>query len=174
MELAEVIKTAINPALAILPQAMDTPKARVIVLTTGAHESKYKDRVQVLNGGGRGPAMGFWQCERGGGVKGVYTHPASTGHLHNLCAARNVPFDIPTIWATLETDDVLAAGVARLLYYTDPAPLPATDDTEGAWKLYLRTWRPGAYDRGSPAKRAQLRAEWEGHHRAVRVVMGLK
>jgi len=36
---------------------------------------------------------------------------------------------------------------------------------EGASQLYLRAWRPGAYARGTPDKRAQLRAEWEDHHR---------
>ena len=26
---------------------------------------------------------------------------------------------------------------------TDPKRLPAVDDVDGAWGLYLRTWRPG-------------------------------
>lgn len=160
MNLTDVIKTAINPALAILPQAMDTPKARVMLLTTGLQESHFDHRRQM----GNGPARGFWQFERGGGVKGVYAHPASTGHLHNLCQARGVPFDIPTIWSALETDDVLAAGVARLLYYTDPSALPAVDDAEGSWKLYLRTWRPG---KPKPDT-------WPGYHQQARAALGLK
>lgn len=160
MTLADIIKNAINPALAILPMSMDSPKARVMLLATGLQESRFEHRRQM----GNGPARGFWQFERGGGVKGVFTHQASTGHLHNLCKARGVPFDIPTIWAALETDDVLAAGVARLLYYTDPKPLPAVDDAEGSWKLYLRTWRPG-----------KPHAEkWPGYHQQARDAMGLK
>jgi hypothetical protein len=139
MTLSEIIKTAINPALAILPMAMDSPKARVMLLATGLQESQFKYRRQM----GNGPARGFWQFERGGGVKGVFTHHASTGHLHNLCKARGVPFDILAIWSALEADDVLAAGVARLLYYTDPKSLPEVEDAEGSWRLYLRTWRPG-------------------------------
>lgn len=160
MTLADIIKTAINPALAILPLSMDSPKARVMLLATGLQESHFDHRRQM----GNGPARGFWQFERGGGVKGVFTHPASTGHLHNLCQARGVPFDIPTIWATLETDDVLAAGVARLLYYTDPAALPAADDAEGSWKLYLRTWRPG---KPKPDT-------WGAYHQQAREALGLK
>lgn len=160
MTLDEVIATAINPALAILPMAMDSPKARVLLLATGLQESRFEHRRQM----GNGPARGFWQFERGGGVKGVFTHHASTGHLFNLCKARDVPFDIPTIWACLETDDVLAAGVARLLYYTDPKPLPAVEDAEGAWKLYLRTWRPG---KPHPST-------WPGYHRQAREALGLK
>jgi len=160
MNLIDIIKTAINPALAILPMAMDSPKARVQLLTTGQQESQFKYRRQM----GNGPARGFWQFERGGGVKGVFTHHASTGHLHNLCKARGVPFDVPTIWAALETDDVLAAGVARLLYYTDPKPLPAVDDAEGSWALYLRTWRPG-----KPHPET-----WPAYHQQARDALGLK
>jgi hypothetical protein len=160
MTLADIIKNAINPALAILPMSMDSPKARVMLLATGLQESRFEYRRQM----GNGPARGFWQFERGGGVKGVFTHHTSTGHLHNLCKARGVPFDIPTIWAALETDDVLAAGVARLLYYTDPKPLPVVDDAEGSWKLYLRTWRPG---KPHPEK-------WPGYHQQARDALGLK
>lgn len=159
MILADVIKTAINPALAILPSRMDSPRARVMLLTIGLQESRFEHRRQM----GNGPARGFWQFERGGGVKGVFTHPASTGHLHNLCVARGVPFDIPTVWATLETDDVLAAGVARLLLFTDPYPLPEIDDAGTSWDLYLRTWRPG-----------KPHAEtWPGYHGQARAVLGL-
>ena len=42
-----------------------------------------------------------------------------------------------------EWDDVLAAAFARLLLFTDPAKLPKLGDADGAWQLYLRTWRPG-------------------------------
>jgi hypothetical protein len=160
MTLSDIIKTAINPALAILPMSMDTPKARVMLLATGLQESRFEYRRQM----GNGPARGFWQFERGGGVKGVFTHHTSTGHLHNLCKARGVPFDVPTIWAALETDDVLAAGVARLLYFTDPKPLPDVDDAAGSWALYLRTWRPG---KPHPEK-------WSGYHQQAREALGLK
>lgn len=64
----------------------------------------------------------------------------------------------------LEVDDVLAAGFARLLLWTDPHRLPAVGDVEGAWQLYLRTWRPGAYTRGAPTKRAELRQKWAGYY----------
>ncbi len=57
-------------------------------------------------------------------------------------------------------DDVLAAGLARLLLWSDSGRLSTVGDEQGAWNLYLRTWRPGAHDRGSPEQRAQLRAKW--------------
>jgi hypothetical protein len=45
------------------------------------------------------------------------------------------------VWESLEHDDVLAAAFARLLLWTDRAPMPTTDP-EG-WAAYIRTWRPG-------------------------------
>jgi len=62
---------------------------------------------------------------------------------------------------------VLAAGLARLLLWTDRPPLPALQDVEGGWQLYLRTWRPGAYTRGTPALRAELRAKWGRNYSAA-------
>lgn len=164
MTLDQVIAKILNPGLAQLPLAMDTPKARVMMLAIGLQESRFENRAQVLNGGGKGPARGFWQFERGGGVKGVMGHPATTGHAHRLCAERGVPWDAALIWAKLETDDLLACGFARLLLYADPKPLPAIDDAAGAWDLYaLRAWRPG-----KPHPDV-----WPSNHAAARKALGL-
>jgi hypothetical protein len=54
-----------------------------------------------------------------------------------------VPFERTTIYSELERDDVLAAGFARLLLFSDPRPLPDVSQQYEAWDLYLRTWRPG-------------------------------
>lgn len=145
MMLGDVVRTAIDPAMALLPRQMDGPEARVMLLAIGLQESRFEVRRQF----GDGPARGWWQFERGtqasrGGVWGVVLHPTSRYWLASLCAARDVPFKAAEIWARLEHDDVLAAGVARLLLFTDPKRLPAADDAEGAWQLYARrTWRPG-------------------------------
>lgn len=146
--LARIEETAMAPAFALLPQNMNTPKARVQMLATGLQESRFEHRYQVVSGGGKGPARGFWQFERGtkasrGGVWGVYLHPASNEHLRLLCRARDVSFDPTPIWEQLEHDDVLAAGVARLLYWTNPKPLPDLGDAQGAWDYYESTWLPG-------------------------------
>jgi len=158
MTFDEVIKTAVVPALDILPRAMDSTPARVMLLAIGQQESGFAVRRQY----GNGPARGFWQFEQGtqksrGGVWGVYLHDASRYWLSVLCAARHVAFDPVAVYNALEHDDVLAAGVARLLLFTDPMKLPAVDDGPGAWALYLRTWRPG-----------KPRPEtWAGYHRAA-------
>lgn len=143
MNLKTISDTAITPALALLPGRMDTPGACVMLLAIGLQESRFVHRHQV-----GGPARGFWQFEKGtrasrGGVWGVFLHAASGDHLATLCKARSVAGDPDAIYAALEYDDVLAAGVARLLLWTDPKPLPAVGDADAGWALYLRTWRPG-------------------------------
>lgn len=143
MDMTIITDTAINPALGLLPGKMDTPAARVMLLAIGLQESRFLHRRQI-----GGPARGFWQFEKGtrasrGGVWGVYLHAASKGHLAVLCKARSVTCDPDAIYAALEYDDVLAAGVARLLLWTDPKALPQVADVDAAWALYLRTWRPG-------------------------------
>lgn len=139
MNLAEVIGSALVPAFAILPMPMDSPVARALLLAIGLQESEFKVRRQYASG----PARGFWQCEKGGGVKGVVTNKVTAAHCRNLSLARNVPFDIDAIYGSLERDDVLAAGVARLILFADPRPLPPMDDPALTWACYLRNWRPG-------------------------------
>lgn len=138
MNLDTLIHTTISPALTFLPPAMTSPAARILLLAIGLQESRFLHRRQI-----NGPARGFWQFEKNGGVLGVLTHPSSRDAAHNLCAARNVPPLSASVYSALETDDVLAAGFARLLLWTDPWRLPAPGDADGAWALYLRTWRPG-------------------------------
>lgn len=134
---------AIDAAMALLPVAMDTPEARLILLAIGLQESGLIARCQIVDGGARGPARGLWQFERGGGVKGVLLHPASRYWALKLCEARQCPPDGWQVWERLETDDVLAAGLARLLLFTDQRKLPAPGDIDGAWAYYVRNWRPG-------------------------------
>jgi hypothetical protein len=140
-----VSRTAIDPALAILPTHMDSPRARVMLLAIGLQESGMKYRRQMLDG----PARGLWQFEPGskaskGGVWGVYLHSQTMELLRLLCRARDCGFEPRSIWTRIETDDVLAAGLARLLLWTDRKPLPEVADEHGAWELYAdRCWRPG-------------------------------
>lgn len=162
MDLKKIINTGISPALALLPAAMDTQAARVMLLAIGLQESRFTHRQQI-----GGPARGFWQFEKGtrasrGGVWGVFLHATSKGHLATLCKARSVACDPDAIYAALEYDDMLAAGVARLLLWTDPKALPAIGDADAGWALYLRTWRPGRpHPKTWPALYAQALAAVE-------------
>lgn len=165
MSLQSVVSQVLEPAMKLLPARTDSLAARVLLLAIGQQESRFEFRRQL----GNGPARGLWQFECGtrasrGGVWGVYLHEQSRGYLEALCQARRVAFEPAAIWSALERDDILAAGVARLLLWTDPKPLPATDDAAAAWDLYaLRTWRPGK----------PHRLTWDAYHLASRRALGL-
>lgn len=135
----DAVAAAVDEALSMLPQRMDSIPARVMIYAIGLQESQFKYRRQM----GNGPARGFWQFERGGGVVGVMKHAATSAHARNVCAERGVWFNRWSVWRALEVDDVLAAVFARLLLWSDPKPLPDLSDEAGAWNLYMRTWRPG-------------------------------
>jgi hypothetical protein len=141
-----ILHTAINPALLLLPRAMDSDAARVMLLAAGLQESRMQFRFQKVRSDpyAKGPARGLWQHERGGGVAGVMSNLSTKAHAEAICKARGVPFDSVLVWTKLEFDDVLAAAFARLLLWADPKPLPNLDAShEDAWKCYLRCWRPG-------------------------------
>jgi hypothetical protein len=139
VDLKTIVRTAVKPALALLPVKMDTPAARLLLLAIGLQESRFLYRRQL----GSGPARGLWQFERGGGVRGVLTHPASREHAYRICGIRGVEPVAAAVHPALEGDDVLAAAFARLLMWTDAWRLPAVGDAQGGWDMYIRTWRPG-------------------------------
>jgi hypothetical protein len=156
LRLAAVMQGAIVPALALLPAKMCSREAKVMLLAIGLQESGFTTHVQMLANGKRGPAHGYLQFEIGG-VRGVMNHPQSRLWLVDLCRERACAFTPEAIWAQIETDDVLAMGLGRLLLWTDPKPLPAVDQPQEAWALYLRCWRPG-----------EPRPEsWPAHHAAA-------
>lgn len=139
MTLTDILSNAIEPALRLLPAHMDSPKARVLMLAIGLQESRFEYRKQLNNG----PANGFWQMERRGGVAGVCKHPASRDLMRKVCAALDCEFDITAVWERIATDDVLAAAAARLLLWADTAPLPEIGQAKLAWDYYQNVWRPG-------------------------------
>lgn len=152
--LEPVLREAIFPALAILPPKLSSPQAWHQLLANGLQESHLRARVQVLQGGGRGPARGLWQNEIGG-VRAVLTNPATSAMAAVLCHARGADFDATDVWRRTEFDDVLAAGIGRLLLWADPKRLPERDQKDAGWALYLSAWRPGK------PRPAEWAANWE-------------
>lgn len=134
-------KEVIDRGLARLPSRMDSRSARVMMHAIGRQESRFEVRRQH----GNGPAAGFWQFERGGGVKGVLTHPASRRLAREACEHLQVNPIPLEVWVALQVSDELAAVFARLLLWTDRAslPLPIPDCEQAAWDCYIRNWRPG-------------------------------
>lgn len=153
VSLAEITRTAIDPALLLLPCRLDTLNARVQILAVGQQESggfqHRRQTVWTTENGQRvlrdvGPAKSFWMGEITGGlVYYVRRHSAVQTMAKLLFEARKVKEDDQAIWNAIEHDDVLAAGLARLLIFTHPHKLPALGDAEEAWQQYLDTWRPG-------------------------------
>jgi hypothetical protein len=126
-------------AMLLLPAPMNSIKAKAMLLAIGLQESRMTYRKQHHDG----PARGLWQFERGGGVRGVLMHKATTVIAHAVCAAREVAPTSLTVWEALEHDDVLACCFARLLLYTVPHGLPGPDQWQEGWAQYLWAWRPG-------------------------------
>ena len=113
-------------------------EARVMVMAIAGQESNWQYRLQQ-----GGPARSFWQFEKGGGVHGVLTHAASKDKIKTVCGALLISCDETTVYEAMAWSDLLAASMARLLLFTDPAALPALGAEQEAWELYLRVWRPG-------------------------------
>lgn len=142
--MSRLTRSLVEPGLALLPDRLDTIEARVMLYAIGLQESRFAVRDQITSGKPiLGPALGFWQFERGGGVKGVLTHPSSRSASLRIAQARVGSTLHARVWEALATDDALACVFARLLLLTDPAPLPRLGDAAGAWDYYVRNWRPG-------------------------------
>ena len=137
MNLVRALADIIDPALAELPQRMTSDEARTMLLAIGLQESRMAYRRQRAGG----PARGLWQFERFGGCLGVLGHRASAQHAQVLCGKHGVRPTASDVYQRLAEDDVLAAGFARLLLWTDSQPLP--DNMDDGWSYYLRNWRPG-------------------------------
>lgn len=138
-----LLQTAIIPALTELAVRgiPDTPAARRFLLAIALQESGLRHRRQVVGGAEAGPAMSFWQFEKGGGCRGVIEHRAAAPHTAAICEAFNVQATPAALWEAMRYQDIVAAATARLLVYTLPSKLPTSD--RAAWLQYLSAWRPG-------------------------------
>lgn len=163
-------RTVVTPALQLLPERMDSEPARVILLAICGQEADFHHRWQVFDRArpdAMGAARGLWQFERGGGVRGVLTHPSTRTLAADVCRRLGVAPTVDAVYSTLHANDLLAGAFARLLLWTNPNALPPVGAEEAAWQLYLREWRPGAWTNGTPVKRAELRAKWAGYYAAA-------
>lgn len=135
----------IPAALALLPGRMDSLEARALMLAIGLQESGFNARRQGGRGTrpGDGPARGFWQFERAGGVAEILTTRTTSEIIRPICRMFLYEPTPLVIHAAIENHDVLAACFARLLIYVDPRALPPETNPSLAWDIYLRNWRPG-------------------------------
>lgn len=144
----DVLLGAIDPAnalLARLTRVQSDDRARVLMLAIAGQEARWLDRRQfgcytpgVYQAIG---ARGLWQCERLGAVYAAMQ--ACPTEMKAVCAALSIPFDIYDIYEAIAWHDVLAASIARLTLWQDPAPLPDVGQVSDGWNYYIRNWRPG-------------------------------
>ena len=126
-------------AFSLLPPEMDTPAARAMLLCIALQESKCCHRRQL-----QGPARGFYQFEKGGGVRGVLTHAASKVHAQSaMTALQYSNWSTETAYEAIEHNDTLATVFARLLLWTLPDALPSATEPHAGWTIYIKAWRPG-------------------------------
>lgn len=138
MTVEDVATIAVRPALAMLPERLDSPEARAMLYAIGLQESGLSFRRQMP----AGPARGLWQFELVG-VRGVLEHPASRDLVRSALLRMAHPVDVGTLHATIEFSDVVAAVLARGLLWTLPERLPRRDEADLGWRQYLAAWRPG-------------------------------
>lgn len=132
----------VDCALHFLPEKMNTPSAKAMLIAVALQESNMADRKQI-----GGPARGYWQFEKPGGVIGVLDHHATRA----ICIDIFKRFDLAdlgpdmasVVYCMTAFNSVLAAGLARLLLWTHPDPLPDELEQARAWEYYLWCWRPG-------------------------------
>lgn len=113
-------------------------RALVMLMAIAGQESAWAHRKQI-----GGPARSYWQFEKGGGVAGVLSHPATKGAIKAVCTKLDIPCETATVYEAMAWCDPLAATMARLLLWSDPRALPAAGEQDAAWEYYLRNWRPG-------------------------------
>lgn len=162
MPLLNVVSDLIAQACARLPKKMTSQEATGLLLTIGLQESEFRYRRQL----GNGPAASFWQMERGGGIKGVLTHPATRAYAISACHEDDTMPTTEGVWTRMQEreGDVLSCIFARLLLWSSPHALPSAEkrDDEKAWTMYaVELWRPG-----KPHK-----ASWVGYRDAARATI---
>jgi hypothetical protein len=186
--MSAIVLAAIRTALTEhLPDRMDTVGARLMMLAIQKQEDPEERRYQVVkrteatapeNVAGqrtaKGPARSLWQMELGGGVRGVLNHDSTSNYITDICISMDVTPAAITCWNAIEQNDVLAACFARLLLWSDPLKMPSINDAEGAFSLYVRTWRPGAYTRGDADQKQALKTKFLKNHAAARLEMNIQ
>lgn len=139
LPLRQVLDEIITPTFwNLLPCRFASPEAIVMLLAIGLQESRFQHREQV-----GGPAVSFWQFEKSGGVRGVLQHHATRRYATAVCILRTVMDTEGSVYNAMRGDDRLGCAMARLLLFTDPAPLPEIGDAGAAWRYYERSWQPG-------------------------------
>lgn len=132
------IANALSPALRLLPPPMDTVRARAMLLAICLQESQMMFRRQI-----GGPANSYLMFEKGGGVVGVLTHPASAALAKGVCGRLDYSPTADVVYDAIEHNDILACVFGRLLLWTLPQVLPDRTEPDKGLAQYHDAWKPG-------------------------------
>jgi len=133
-----MVNLFLNCGLTLLDPIMDSKEARAMLIAIGMQESRFSHRAQI-----NGPARGFWQFEKGGGVRGVLSHPETMQTAKEICRKLRIRPTEDDCYSAITYNDALACAFARLLLWTLPNKLPQQGDPEEGWRQYIEAWRPG-------------------------------
>lgn len=131
------LRTAIAPALGLLPPNMRSRPAQAMLIAIALQESGLRHRMQIM-----GPAHGLWQFEPIG-CEGVLTHHTSQTNAERVCRELLITPEADAVYTAIVYHDVLAAAFARLAMWRYPGPLPGADEIDEGWAQYIECWRPG-------------------------------
>lgn len=134
-----VFRHVIPDAYQLLPGRMNTPESTAMLMAIGLQESRFIHRNQVPVA----HAHGFWQFEKGGGIKAVLTHDSTRSLIIPVLETLRYPIDTVACYAAVSHNDVLAVVFARLLLWSLPFALPKQGQDMKGWSQYIEAWRPG-------------------------------
>jgi len=153
MEPKRFFRTIVQPTLAMMEahpaiRIPVTPKGNVLVMTCAGQESLWKSRRQIRIGQYHPQSVGarsYWQMEStwGGPVAINDVIQDTPRQLFAICEDLEIPTDELSLYEACAWNDTLACALARLLLWSDPAPLPEVGDKQGSWDYYRRNWKPG-------------------------------
>lgn len=130
MQAKTLAKLVIEPVL----NALAFPQQRersVLLLAIAIQESGLTHRRQI-----GGPARSWWQIEPPTCADCLDRCPPVLGFARELGL-------YPNIENALELSDLFACAVAAGILRLTPGRLPDVGDEAGAWKYYIKAWRPG-------------------------------
>lgn len=140
-----VYRQVLPAAFSLLPGQMHSREAVAMMLAIGLQESAFNARRQGGHGTtpGLGPARGYWQFEKNGGVAEILTSPDTKPIITPICELLLYEPVSLVCHEALQHNDTLAACFARLLLWRDPRAMPSPIESVKGWQIYLRNWRPG-------------------------------
>lgn len=142
MDIATFYHRILQPGVAytyeeqgLLAPRWDTIDSQALLLVIAHHESGLTHRHQI-----NGPAVGWWQFEKGGGTKQIFSTALGRRALSDF----HIPLDLDSAHLAVEYNDTIAFVYARLLLFSDPFAIPPYDGSKNdLFQYYDHLWRPG-------------------------------